>query len=48
MALRVESNLPLTPAPDLARFSALQAREPAHDERAAFAAQIIPAGGARA
>jgi hypothetical protein len=44
MALHVESNLALTPTPDLARWSAPQALEPAHDERAAFAAHFIPAG----
>ncbi|HZQ14757.1 MAG TPA: methyltransferase domain-containing protein [Pseudolabrys sp.] len=44
MALHVESNLALTPTPDLARWPAPAALEPAHDERAQFAAQFIPAG----
>jgi hypothetical protein len=44
MALHVESNLALTQPPALARWSSPQAIEPAHDERAAFAAQFIPAG----
>ena len=44
MTLHVESNLALTPTPDLARWSSPQAIEPAHDERAQFAAQFIPSG----
>jgi hypothetical protein len=44
MALHVESNLARTPPVDLARCSSSQALEPAHDERARFAAQFIPAG----
>jgi len=44
MPLHVESNLALTPTPDLARWSSPQALEPAHDKRAAFAAQFIPSG----
>jgi hypothetical protein len=44
MALHVESNLALTPTADLARWSSPHGLEPAHDERAQFAAQFIPAG----
>lgn len=44
MALHVESNLARTTTPDLAHWSSPQALEPAHDERAAFASQFIPAG----
>jgi hypothetical protein len=44
MALNVESNLARTTTPNLAHWSSPQALEPAHDERAAFAAQFIPAG----
>ena len=48
MALHAERSLPLRPTPDVARWSAPPALEPAqqpaHDERAAFAAQFIPAG----
>jgi len=38
MTLHVESNLALTQPPALARWSSPQALEPAHDERAQFAA----------
>ena len=48
MALHVESNLALTPTPDLARWSAPQALEPAHDERAAIRRAIHPRWRARA
>lgn len=44
MALQTHNNLARAQAADAARWSQAQVHEPAHDKRAQFAAQFIPAG----